>query len=187
MQQCLLEANAGHWNTQRGPRLERVIFRNDLSPAEALELVCTSEGAVDLVTEVAPADAQTVSASEHAKLVGVDAMRVLVGVINRDAEGAPLHDLRARRALNLAVDRERLIQQAFAGCASPLAGLTPQSAAGVPAGQQPYPHDPEQARQLLAEARWPTGRALRLAAPGRPGGRGPAAGRQLHQLAGGGG
>jgi hypothetical protein len=25
----VLEANAGHWNTQRGPRLERVIFRND--------------------------------------------------------------------------------------------------------------------------------------------------------------
>jgi hypothetical protein len=35
----------------------------------------------------------------------------------------------------------------------------------VPQGQQPYPHDPEQARQLLAEARWPAGRALRLAAP----------------------
>jgi len=161
----VLEANAGHWNTQRGPRLERVIFRNDLSPAEGLDLVCTTEGAVDLVTEVAPALAQKVSASEHAKLVRVDAMRVLVGVINRDAEGAPLHDVRARRALNLAVDRRRLIQQAFGGHAYPLAGLTPPSAAGAPPGQQPYPHDPEQARQLLAEARWPAGRALRLAAP----------------------
>jgi ABC-type transport system substrate-binding protein len=161
----VLEANAGHWNTERGPRLERVIFRNDLSPAEALDLVCTTEGAVDLVTEVAPADAQTVSASEYAKLVRVDAMRVLVGVINRDAEGAPLHDLRTRRALNLAVDRGRLIQEAFAGYASPLAGLTPPYAAGVPAGQRPYAHDPEQARQLLVEARWPAGRALRLAAP----------------------
>ncbi len=84
---------------------------------------------------------------------------------NRDAEGAPLHDLRARRALNLAVDRERLIQQAFAGYAYPLAGLTPQHAAGAPPGQQPYPHDPERARQLLGEARWPPGRALRLAVP----------------------
>jgi peptide/nickel transport system substrate-binding protein len=65
----VLEANPGHWNTARGPRLERVIFRNDLSPAEALNLVCTTEGAVDLVTEVAPAHAQTVSASEYAKLV----------------------------------------------------------------------------------------------------------------------
>ena len=161
----VLEANAGHWNTQRGPRLERVIFRNDLSPAEALELVCTTEGEVDLVTEISPADARRVSDSEHAKLVRVDAMRVLVGVINRDAEGAPLHDPRARRALNLAVDRNRLIHEAFAGHAYPLAGLTPHYAAGVPRGQQPYPHDADEARQLLANARWPVGRALRLAAP----------------------
>jgi ABC-type transport system substrate-binding protein len=164
-QQVVLEANPDHWNLDRGPRLERVVFRNDLSPAEGLDLVCTTEGEIDVVTEVAPADARRVNDSEHAKLVRVDAMRVLVGVINRDAEGAPLHDLRVRRALNLAVDRDRLIQRAFAGYAYPLAGLTPHYAAGVPKGQQPYPHDADGTRQLLAEARWPAGRALRLAAP----------------------
>ncbi|HZD71974.1 MAG TPA: ABC transporter substrate-binding protein [Actinomycetes bacterium] len=164
-ERVVLEANPDHWNLERGPRLERVVFRNDLSPAEALELVCTSEGEVDIVTEVAPAAARRVRDSEHAKLVRVDAMRVLVGVINRDADGAPLHDVRVRRALNLAVDRDRFIQRAFAGYAYPLAGLTPQYAAGLPKGQQPYPHDAEQARWLLAEARWPAGRALRLAAP----------------------
>jgi peptide/nickel transport system substrate-binding protein len=164
-QQVVLQANPDHWNVERGPRLERVVFRNDLPPAQALELVCTTEGEVDVVTEVPATQARRVSDSEHAKLVRVDAMRVLVGVINRDAEGAPLHDVRARRALNLAVDRNRLIQQAFAGYAYPLAGLTPHYAAGVPKGQQPYPYDADQARQLLAEARWPAGRALRLAAP----------------------
>ncbi|HZD70276.1 MAG TPA: ABC transporter substrate-binding protein, partial [Actinomycetes bacterium] len=161
----VLEANPDHWNIDRGPRVERVVFRNDLSPTEALDLVCTTEGEVDVVTEVAPTAARRVSDSEHAKLVRVDAMRVLVGVINRDAEGAPLHDLRVRRALNLAVDRDRLIQEAFAGRAYPLAGLTPHYAAGVPKGQRPYPHDPHEARELLTEARWPAGRALRLAAP----------------------
>jgi ABC-type transport system substrate-binding protein len=161
----VLEANPDHWNIDRGPRMERVVFRNDMSPIEALDLVCTTEGEVDVVTEVAPAAARRVSDSEHAKLVRVDAMRVLVGVINRDAEGAPLRDLRVRRALNLAVDRDRLIQEAFAGYAYPLAGLTPHYATGVPKGQQPYPYDPDEARELLAEARWPAGRALRLAAP----------------------
>jgi peptide/nickel transport system substrate-binding protein len=161
----VLEANRDHWNTERGPRLQRVVFRNELSPAEALELVCTGEGEVDIVSEVAPADAQRVEASEHAKLVRVDAMRVLAGIVNRDAEGAPLHDLRARRALNMAVDRGRLIREVFAGCAYPLAGLSPHYAAGVPAGQRPYRHDPDQARDLMAEADWPSARELRLAAP----------------------
>ena len=92
-------------------------------------------------------------------------MRVLTAIINRDAEGAPLHDLRARQALNLAVDRTRLIEEVFAGNAHPLAGLTPHYAAGVPSGQRPYEHDPDQARDLLASAGWRSGRELRLAAP----------------------
>jgi peptide/nickel transport system substrate-binding protein len=56
----VLEANRDHWNTERGPRLERVVFRNDLSPAEALELVCSGERDVDIVSEVSPADARRV-------------------------------------------------------------------------------------------------------------------------------
>ena len=161
----VLEANREHWNSQRGPRLERVEFRNELSPAEALALVCSGEGEVDIVSEVAPADAQRVIDSEHAKLVRVDAMRVLVGIVNREAEGAPLGDVRARRALNLAVDRARLIRESFAGYAHSLAGLTPHYAVGVPPGQRPFPYDPDQARDLLAGAGWPRGRELRLAAP----------------------
>ena len=41
----------------------------------------------------------------------------------------------------------------------------PHCAAGVPAGQQPYQHDPDQARDLLTTAGWPAGRELRLTAP----------------------
>jgi len=51
----VLQANIDHWNRERGPRLERVTFRNDLSPEEALTLVCDTEGEVDIVTEVSPA------------------------------------------------------------------------------------------------------------------------------------
>ena len=160
----VLEANHDHWNSQRGPRLERVVFRNDLPPADALELICGGEGEVDIVTEVSPADAQRVIASEQAKLVRVDAMRVLAGIVNWGAEGAPLRRAGAA-GLNLAVDRGRLIREVFGGYAAPLAGLTPHYAVGVPAGQQPYQHDPDQARDLLTTAGWPAGRELRLTAP----------------------
>ncbi len=159
----VLEANTDHWNRKRGPRLERVVFRNNLAHDKALKLVCTTEGEVDIVTEVDPTDAQRITDSEYANLEAVDAMRIVVGIINRGAEDVPLHDARARRALNMAVNRQRLIREGFAGYAHPLAGLTPYYATGYPEDLDSYPHDPNQAGRLFENAAWPEGRALRLA------------------------
>lgn len=157
----MLEANTDHWNKERGPRLEKVVYVNDIDPAEALEKVCSTEGEIDIVSEVSPEDAQMVVDSEHANLVTVDALRVVSGLINRNAY--LMDDARVRKALNLAVDRDRLINEAFRGYAHPVAALAPPYSGGAPDGLEPYPHDPDEAKRLLSEAGWPEGRALRLA------------------------
>lgn len=163
-----LVANRGYWDTARGPHLQEVVFRNDLSPQRALELVCETEGEVDIVTEVSPADAGRVEDSQHAKLVAIDAVRIVVGVINRHADGLPLGDTRARRALNLAVDRGRLVREAMFGRARPLAALTPPAA--IPTLDRvlhplfsPYAHDAGRAASLWRGARG----AARCASPRR--------------------
>ncbi|GAC1356764.1 MAG: hypothetical protein NVSMB38_38590 [Ktedonobacteraceae bacterium] len=161
----VLEANRSHWNLERGPRLERVIYRNDLSPAEALELCISTEGEMDIVSEVSPADAERILASKYAKLVACDANRVLVGVINRFPLDIPLNDTRVRKALNLAVDKQKIIAQGLAGYANPLCALTPSWCTGFPAGMQGYEHDAGQAKKLLDEVGWPAGRNLRIATP----------------------
>ncbi len=161
----VLEANRSHWNIERGPRLERAIFRNDLSPAEALELCISTEGEMDIVTEVSPADAARVIDSEHAKLVVCDANRVLVGIINRYPSDVPLHDKRVRKALNLAVDCQEVITQGLGGYANPVCALTPSWCGGFPSDMEPYAYDPEQARRLMDEVGWPQGRNMRIAAP----------------------
>ncbi|MEX5721705.1 ABC transporter substrate-binding protein [Geodermatophilus maliterrae] len=163
--QVVLEANLDHWNrAARGPRVERAVFRNDVTPDEALRLVCETEGEVDIVTEVSPADAARVVASDHARLVVCDANRVLVGILNRDSD-APLHDVDVRRALNLAVDRAAVVEQGLAGYATVPPALTPPWCSGFPAAAAPYPHDPAGARELFARAGWPARRPLRIAAP----------------------
>jgi len=158
----VLTANTDHWNKERGPRLEKVVFHNDIPHDEAINLVCDSEGAVDIVTEVSPADAERVKNSEHAELHAIDAMRVVLGIVNRDVTDAPLDDARTRRAFNMAVDRDRMVREGFGGYAYPAAGVTLHYAGGFP-GHEPYPHDPAEAKKLLAEAGWPEGRALRIA------------------------
>lgn len=151
-----LVANTRYWDKDRGPHLSEVVFHNDLSPEEALDLVCTTEGKIDIVTEVSPADAERVEQSEHAKLVADDAMRVVAGVINRDAEGLPLDDRRARQALNLAINRERLAQETMFGRARALAGLTPPTTLTAlqraPDRLTPYAHDADKAAELWREA-----------------------------------
>ena len=159
----VLTANTDHWNKERGPRLERVVFHNDIPPAEALNLVCDTEGEVDIVTEISPADIERVESSEHANLHAIDAMRVILGLVNRGVEDAPLDDARTRRAFNMAVDRDRIVRDGFGGNAYPAAGVTPPYAVGGLSDLQPYTHDPEGAKKLLQEAGWPDGRALKLA------------------------
>ena len=150
--QVVLEANRDHWNTERGPRLERVVFRNDLTPAEALERCLGGDGEVDIVTEVSPADAARVRASEHAELVVGDANRVLVGIVNRQARDVPLDAVEVRQALNLAVDKEWVIREGMLGYANPLAALTPSWCAGSSSDLTPYPHEPQRARALFESA-----------------------------------
>jgi peptide/nickel transport system substrate-binding protein len=162
--QVVLEANRDHWNRERGPRVERAVFRNDLTPAQALDLCLTTDGEVDIVTEVSPADAARVEASDHARLVAYDANRVLVGIINRQPRDVPLDRVEVRRALNLAVDRARVVREGLAGYGTVIPALTPPWCSGFPADAQPYAHDPGQARSLLEEAGWPRGRPLRVAA-----------------------
>ncbi|CAN5772064.1 hypothetical protein BH18ACT11_BH18ACT11_29710 [soil metagenome] len=159
----VLEANTDHWNKERGPRLERAVFCNNVPHGRALDRVCDTEGEIDIVTEVDPSDAGRVRGSEHARLHAVDAMRIVVGVINRFTDEVPLKDVRARRALNMAVDRDRMVREGFGGYAHALSGLTPPYAGGF-SGAEPYTHDPDRAKRLLDEAGWPEGRALWLAA-----------------------
>lgn len=147
-----LAANPNYWDKERGPYLREVVFRNDLSLTEALNFVCTTEGEVDIVTEVSPADAGKVEASEYARLVSIDAVRAIAGVVNREAEGLPLGDGRARQALNLAIDRDRLARDVMFGYASPLAGLNPPSAVPEDGRLSPYPYDPRRAAELWREA-----------------------------------
>ena len=160
----VLEANLDHWNRARGPWVDKAVFRNDLTPDRALELCLTTDGEVDILTEVSSADAERVTASEHARLVVNDANRVLVGIINRQERDVPLQDPAVRRALNLAVDRAKLVEQGLHGYATPLSALTPSWCSGYPAGAKPYDHDPAEAAELFQG--WPEGRPLRLATAG---------------------
>src|SRR6266446_1621779 len=65
----VLEANPEYWDKTRLPRLQRLIFDNTLAQHDAVELVKTSEGNVDLVSELSPLETLRVAESPFAKVV----------------------------------------------------------------------------------------------------------------------
>jgi peptide/nickel transport system substrate-binding protein len=164
--EVVLEANLEHWNrAERGPRVQRAVFRNNLSPSQALELCISGDGEVDIVTEVSPADAERVRASQYARLITCDANRVVTCIINRGRTDVPLDSVDVRKALNLAVDRGRIIADGLAGYANEMPAMTPPWCSGFPEGAAPYPHDPDEAKRLFEKGGWPTGRPIRIATP----------------------
>jgi peptide/nickel transport system substrate-binding protein len=76
---------------------------------------------------------------------------------------APFDDLRVRRAVALAIDRQGMLETIRAGGAV-TGPVTPTLFGGLPSEEaaQLQPHDPEQARALLAEAGFPQGFSTRM-------------------------
>jgi len=77
----------------------------------------------------------------------------------------PCRDTRVRRALNLALDREEIVDKIMYGCAEPLTGpLTPLHLGWDPDAPG-YRHDPDEARQLIRDAGYPDGLKLKMDTP----------------------
>lgn len=77
----------------------------------------------------------------------------------------PLKDLRVRRAMSKAINRQALVERVMEGAAVATGQLMPQGFFGYVPALRPEPYDPEGARKLLAEAGYPDGFGLTLHAP----------------------
>jgi peptide/nickel transport system substrate-binding protein len=161
----ILEANPDYWDTMRLPRLSRIVFDNTLSQHEAVELVKTTEGRVDVVTELSPLETLRVAQSPFAKVVKTRGALVSVfGMFNMRKAGSPWTDVRLRQAVNAAINREDLIRYATKGNGVIIPALVSTQGFGYDPALAPYPFAPDKARRLLQEAGYPNGLSVTLIA-----------------------
>jgi ABC-type transport system substrate-binding protein len=162
----VLKANTHYWDPERFPRLQRIIIDNTLAQHQAVEVVKTGEGHVDVVTELRPLDTLRVAESPFAKVVkNRGAMLTLFGQFNMRKTGSPWRDMRLRQAANLAINREDLIRYAAKGNGVIIPALLPAQTFGQDPDLKPYPYEPATVRALLREAGYPDGLPISLIAP----------------------
>jgi len=131
-------------------RLDRVIFR--ILPEETTRLVALETGEVDLVEGVPPDAARRLEATGRVTISATGGRRIYF--LQWNCARPFLADAATRRALSLALDRNRMIETLLLGFGSPGVGPLPPAVWNHDTELAPDPYDPDRARRLLAGAGW---------------------------------
>ena len=140
-----LEANPDYWGD--GPTIEGVEFRFVSEPTAALTALQTGE--IDWTDNIPPQQISTLEGEESVTVGSVPSNDYWYFAANQQRE--PFDDVRVRRALAFAIDREAVTQAAKFDAATVNQTAIPETSAWY-YDYAPYEHDPEQAQQLLEEA-----------------------------------
>ncbi len=162
-----------HWWGEGSPwtRVTVRTISNDTARTAAL-----LSGAVQAIDEVSLTDLPRLRTDNRVSLTQIAGSRVMYVAMDmdrdasphiRDRAGAPmttnpLKDVRVRRALSHAINRNLMVERVLEGAATPAANLLPDGAPGLSPNLRPTSFDPERARILLAEAGYRDGFRITL-------------------------
>ncbi len=137
----------------RAPVADNVELR--ALPDNASRLQALLSGAVDVALNLSPDDKSVLeSAGFRTILTPRGAVLAIQFITERDS---PLRDKRVRQALNLAVDRNQIVQAILGGSTEIASQGAVKAAFGFDPTLSPLPYDPARAKQLLTEAGYPNG------------------------------
>ncbi len=144
-----------HADSWRPPHLAEMVFIE--LPDSAARLQALLSGQVDMARGFPPEQSSLIEERGLALYVR-DAPSVLS--LAFDVTGNPEHpiaDIRVRQALNYAVNKDAIIAAALSGYGGVPSQGTTRTVFGYNPALEPYPHDPDKARALLAEAGYADG------------------------------
>ncbi|MEV5828724.1 ABC transporter substrate-binding protein [Spirillospora sp. NPDC052242] len=156
----VLKKRDDHWNAKAYPfeTVEIRVIKDRTATVNALQSGALNAASV----EVAHVD-RLRSAGFDTKFIEAEAVGTL-SLADRDGEVLkPLGDERVRRAINMAFDRDKIVQQLLHGAGEPTRQLfNPKGDAYDPALEKAYSYDPATAKKLLAEAGYADGFAVHM-------------------------
>ena len=142
----VVEGNPDYWDG--APELQAVVFRpiTDANTRTAEMLA----GGIDLMVEVPPV---SLSEFQGDQFTVHEQAGPHVWFLILNAKEGPFADKRVRQAANYAVNKAAIVNDVLEGTAEVAAGPTPPAFAwAYNDALEPYPYDPEKAKELIAEA-----------------------------------
>ncbi|MDA8482003.1 ABC transporter substrate-binding protein [Pseudomonas resinovorans] len=161
--QVRFHANPTYWAGK--PAVDKLLFA--ITPDPNVRVQQLKAGACQIAVYPRPTDIASLRQQAGLKVLELDSL--LVAYVGLNTRHPPLDDVRVRQAINLAFDTRAYLRAQFGeGNASIAVAPYPATLLGFNDKLDPWPHNPERARQLLAEAGYKDG--FKLAIWTRPGG-----------------
>jgi peptide/nickel transport system substrate-binding protein len=108
------------------------------------------QGESDITVNVPPQEISRVQNSDAARIAPVPSTRIIFLQMRYDVE--PFTSQEFRQALNYAIDLDGIIENVLDGFGAPTGQPTLEPFVGHNPDVEPYPHDPEQAEELVEES-----------------------------------
>ena len=147
--EVVMVPNERYWNPARKPSV-RIIYDNKITKADALRSVADG-GDIDVVFDVTIAEAHAFKSDKGGKIQRKAAKTVLAGVFNGNKPGSPWNDLEVRKAANMAVDRDRVLEVGAHGYGTIMPAFIAPGRYGQDKAMKPYAFEPEQAKAVFAQ------------------------------------
>jgi peptide/nickel transport system substrate-binding protein len=170
----VMQRNDQYWGDK--PAWARVVFRGIKSdPSRVAALLA---GDVDLIDEVPATDMARLRKDPKVTIAQTVSNRIIYlhldhfrddspFVLGKDGKPikSPLRDVRVRRAISMAIDRDAIVSRVMEGQAIKAGQLLPEGFFGVSSKLKPVGFDPNGAKKLLAEAGVPNGFRMTIHSP----------------------
>ncbi|CAN5755441.1 ABC transporter substrate-binding protein [soil metagenome] len=140
-QKLLLKRNDTYWGKKPAFARAEYQWRSEGSVRAAM----LTNDETDIAVSLGPEDG--------AGALGVPFQNNETTALRMQATEAPLNDMRVRQAINYAVNREGIVKALFRGLGQPASQLIPSGVVGYNDQLPIWPHDPDKAKQLIAEAK----------------------------------
>ena len=152
----LLQKNPNYWDAPK-PYLDELEFR--IVPDDNTRVIMLEAGDVDIASDVPYNQIETLRQMPGIVVQTDPLARVDYIALNHLRE--PFDDVNVRKAVNLAVNKDQILQTVLFGNGEPANSLLPKMLWWNEAAE-PYPYDLDQAREALAQSDVPDGFATDL-------------------------
>jgi ABC-type transport system substrate-binding protein len=153
-----LTRNDDYWGGK--PKLEKIVVKT--VKEDSARVMMLQSGDAQLAVRLPSEDIPRLEKDASIQLDSTETLRVLY--IGFNCAKKPFSDERVRQAFNLAMDRESIVKNIYQGRAMAASNIVaPLTTGYFPLA--PYPHDPEKAKKLLAEAGFPNGLKAKFISP----------------------